>query len=124
MVIINKMKTPTYIKEIQKRLPDNIVIQNETSFEFTEDEFLGILSWIKNFNEHYKQFEKSKQPYVMFPIISKRLKLDFGLYNHPSNLADESNGKFIVYISSNERLTSVPGNKPITVKEIINTWKL
>ena len=60
----------------------------------------------------------------MFPIISKSLKLDFGLYNHPSNLADESNGKFIVYISSNERLTSVPGNKPITVKEIINTWKL
>ena len=119
------MKTSTYIKEIQKRLPDDIVIQNETSFEFNEDEFLGILSWMKNFNEHYKQFGKSKQPYVLFPIISKRLRLDFGLYNYPSNLADKSNGKFIVYISSNKkRLTAVLDNKPITVKEIINIWQL
>lgn len=124
MVILTKMKTSTYIKEIQKRLPDDIIIQNSSSFEFNEDEFLVILSWIKNFNEHYKQFGKSKHPFIKYPIISKRLRLDFGLYNFPSSLADESNGKFIIYIASNSRITAVKNNKPITVKEIINTWQL
>ena len=82
------MKTAKYIIEIQKRLPDDIIIQNETSFEFNEDEFVSILSWIKNFNEHYKIFGKEIQPYVMFPIISKRLRLDFGLYNFPNTLEE------------------------------------
>lgn len=119
-----KMKTLTYIKEIQKRLPDDIIIQNETSFEFNEDEFLGILSWIKNFNEHYNQFGKTKSPYIMYPIISKRLRLDFGCYNYPSDSNGENRGKFIIYISSNSRITALINNKPITVKELINTWKL
>lgn len=118
------MQTLSYIKEIQKRLPDDIIIQNETSFEFNEDEFLGILSWIKNFNEHYKQFAKTKHPYVMFPVISKRIRLDFGLYNFPSDLENENKGKFIIYISSNSKITASIDNKPTTLNEIINTWKL
>jgi hypothetical protein len=118
------MKKINYLDEIQKRLPDDIIIQDETSFEFNEDEFLGILSWIKNFNEHYKKFGKTAQPYVMFPIISKRLRLDFGLYNYPSDLSNENKGAFIIYISSNSRVTASVNNRPITVTELINKWRL
>ena len=117
------MKTAQYIIEIQKRLPDDIIIQNETSFEFNEDEFVSILSWIKNFNEHYKIFGKEKQPYVMFPIISKRLRLDFGLYNFPNTL-EENKGCYIIYISENGKLSNGTTKKNITVKELITTWQL
>lgn len=114
----------TYIKEIQKRLPDDIIIQNETSFEINEDEFLGILSWIKNFNEHYKEYGKTKHLNIIFPIISKRLRLDFGFYNIANDLSGENNGKFIIYIASNSRVTIKIYKSPITIKEIIETWKL
>ena len=33
------------IKEIQNRLPESIRVIDETKFEFTEDEFVGILCW-------------------------------------------------------------------------------
>lgn len=117
------MKTQTYLKEIQKRLPDDIIIQNETSFEFNEDEFVSILSWIKNFNQHYKLFGKKEQPYLMFPLISKRLRLDFGLYNYPNNLEVNKDG-FIIYISENGKLMNGTTKKNITVKRLITTWQL
>jgi len=117
------MKTLTYIKEIQKRLPDDIIIQNETSFEFNEDEFVSILSWIKNFNEHYKEYGKREQPNVIFPIISKRLRLDFGLYNFPSD-TEINKGKYIIYISENGKLMNGTTKQNISIKELISTWKL
>ena len=42
------------LKEIQKRLPENITVTDSTNFDFTDDEFLGILSWLKYFNNHYE----------------------------------------------------------------------
>ncbi|QBN18417.1 hypothetical protein [Flavobacterium nackdongense] len=117
------MKTSKYLIEIQKRLPDDIIIQNETSFEFTEDEFVSILTWIKNFNEHYRIFGKSEQPYIKFPIISKRLRLDFGLFNYPNEL-EINKGGFIIYISENGKLLNGTTKKNITVKELITTWQL
>ena len=115
------MKTLTYLEEIQKRLPDDVLIQNETTFEFNEDEYIGILSWIKNFNKHYEIFGKSEHPYVKFPIISKRLRLDFGLYNFPSDLEDKNKGKYIIYISSNLGLLTFKNEPPQTIKELIRT---
>lgn len=117
------MKTTKYIIEIQKRLPDDIIIKNETSFEFSEDEYISILSWIKYFNEHYKIFGKEKQPCIMYPIISKRLRLDFGLYNFPNPL-EENKGGYIIYISENGKLLNGSIKKNITVKELVVTWKL
>ena len=103
------------IKEIQKRLPDNIKIVDETKFDITEDEFIGILSWIKYYNAHYKKFEKKEHPDVIFPIISKRLRLDFGLYRFPSDV-EHQKGDFVVYLSDNYPKQSC--------KNIINTWHL
>ena len=48
------MKKYCLLKQIQKRLPDEIVIFDETNFNFTEDEYISILSWIKNFNYHFQ----------------------------------------------------------------------
>lgn len=98
------------IKEIQKRLPEDITIVDETTFDITEDEFVGILSWIKFFNQHYAQFGKNQYPQMMFPIISKRLWLDFGLYRM------ESDG-----IKNNILLCAA---KKETLKELIDRWKL
>jgi len=113
----------SYLSQIQKRLPDDIIIQDETIFEFTEDEYVGILSWIKYFNEHYIQYKKEKLPSVKIPIISKRIRLDFGLYNIPCDIEDNK-GKFIIYISSNIRFTNEKIIKNPIVKDLINTWNL
>ena len=48
------MKNLAFLKQIQKRLPDEIVIFDETNFNFTEDEYISILSWIKYFNYHFQ----------------------------------------------------------------------
>ncbi|SEJ34548.1 hypothetical protein SAMN04487995_4323 [Dyadobacter koreensis] len=91
------------------------------SFEFTEDEFVGILSWLKYFNDHYKQYYKQAIPGVMNPVVSKRLRLDFGLYIVSCD--NESNrGKFVLYISENK--TSGPKVAVPDVKSLINTWHL
>lgn len=115
------MTKSTYLRQIQQRLPGDLIIEDETSFEFTEDEFVGILSWLKYFNDHYKQYHKQAIPGVMNPVVSKRLRLDFGLYNAACD--NESNrGKFVVYISENK----TPGPKLAApdVKSLINTWHL
>lgn len=41
-----------YLQEFQKRLPDDILIEDETNFEVTDDEYVSILSWFKYFKEH------------------------------------------------------------------------
>lgn len=117
------MKKETCLKAIQKRLPDDLIIQDETTFEFTDDEYVSILSWLKLFNQHYRKHGKSKQPDMLFPIISKRLRLDFGLYWIPND-QQENHGKHIIYISPNGQLLNGTIKKNLTVKEVINTWTL
>ncbi len=65
------MKKTSIIKELQKRLPDDLVIHDETSFEDTDDEYVSMLCWLKCFNEHYERYGRDEQPTVIFPIISK-----------------------------------------------------
>lgn len=108
------MNTGKFLKEIQKRLPDDIRIINETSFELTEDEFLGILSWLKYFNRHYQIHKKSGAPEIQSPIISKRIRLDFYFYWISENIKNKET-EFCIYIVSNYKNT---------LKEIINTYKL
>ncbi len=117
------MKKSSYIKEIQKRLPDNILIEDETIFEFTEDEYVSILSWIKFFNEHYKEYGKDKNPSVLFPLISKRLRLDFGLYRFPSDV-EKNYGEHVIYLTENRRGSKAKVRASPTVRELIATWNL
>ncbi len=107
------------IKEIQKRLPDDIKVVDETKYEFTEDEFLSILCWIKFFNHHYDNYGKTHYPFILFPIISKRLRLDFGLYGVRSE-CEPLKGNYNIYISDNIKNTK--GRK--TLVNFINQWGL
>ncbi len=117
------MKKLSLIKNIQKRLPDDIIVEDETIFEFTDDEYLSILSWIKCFNKHYEIHGKKKVMPVQFPIISKRLRLDFTFYNIPCDL-EQNKGKYIIYISANGRQNDGSIKKNISAKELVNTWNL
>jgi len=103
-----------YIKRIKKRLPKDITFKDESNFKLTQDEFLGILSWIKYFNNHYVKYGKNKIPDIIFPVISKRLFLDFGLYCFPSDHKDEL-GLHVIYLSA---------NKDNNLNSLINTWEL
>lgn len=107
------------ITEIQKRLPRDIKIVDETQYEFTEDEFLGILSWLKFFNSHYKKFGKTEHPELLFPIISKRIRLDFGVYCVKSEY-EPSKGNHNIYISDN--IKNIRGRKAID--NFITQWSL
>ena len=117
------MKKETCLKEISKRLPKDIIIEDETPFELTDDEYISILSWIKYFNAHYKEHGKEKHPDVIFPIISKRLRLDFGLYRFPSDTII-NRGKHVIYLSQNGKLLNGGVKKNMTIKGLINTWQL
>ena len=116
------MTKSTQLKEIQKRLPENIYVVDETNFDFTEDEFISILSWVKYFKNHYEKKAKTEHPDILFPIISKRLRLDFGLYRFPSDVEGEK-GKHNIYISNNGKLLTGKIEKQ-SVKKIIATWQL
>jgi hypothetical protein len=108
-----------YLAEIQKRLPDDIIIVDETNFDFTEDEYVIALSWIANFNVHYKEHGKSKFPNVVFAMVSKRLRLDFGLY-----LASDGEEPAI-YLSSNiKKPMSGKSRTTITYRQVIKEWNL
>lgn len=102
------MKKKVMLNKIQDRLVDNIKIVDRTNFEFSEDEFISILSWIKCFNKYYDESGKEKTFLMQLPIISKRLWLDFAYHNIPS---DEENdkGNFSIYINklNNETLKSL-----------------
>lgn len=116
------MNKQRQLKEIQKRLPDDIMIVDETSFDFTEDEYVSILCWIKFFNQHYEQFGKNKYPKLMFPIISKRLRLDFGLYRVASD-GELCKGCYNIYLSENGKGLDGKIRKQ-SIKEIIQIWQL
>jgi hypothetical protein len=111
------------LKELQKRLPDQLILEDETSYDFTEDEYLGMLCWIKYFNIHYKEKEKTELPPIIFPLISKRLRLDFGLYIVPNKITELNRGKHIIYISENGKGLDGKVQKQ-TLKQMINTWNL
>ncbi len=117
------MKKETCLKEILKRLPNDIIVEDETDFEFTDDEILSILSWIKYFSKHYEEHGKEELPKVVFPIISKRLRLDFGLYCTPCDI-DKNRGKYVIYLSQNGKLLNGTVKKNISLKDLINTWHL
>ena len=117
------MRKSILINNIQKRLPPEIIIHDETDFKFTDDEYVSILSWIKCFNEHYKINGKNEGMPVQLPMISKRIRLDFGLYRVPCDL-EENNGKYIIYISANGKQNDGKIKKKITVDELVNTWNL
>ncbi|MFV8345102.1 hypothetical protein [Flavobacterium sp. ZB4P13] len=55
----------------------------------------------------------------MFPLIPKRLRLDFGLYNYPNNLEVNKDG-FIIYISENGKLMNGTTKKKYYCKGINN----
>lgn len=117
------MKKSTAIKEIQNRLPTDIILEDETTIEFTDDEFVSILSWIKYFKKHYEVYGKDKNTLVQLPVISKRIRLDFGLYRFPSDI-ENNRGKHVIYISDNGKRMDGTTNSEISVKEIINTWNI
>src|SRR5690606_31881964 len=117
------MKKSRHLNQIQKRLPDDLIIHDETNFEFTDDEYVVILSWIKFFNKHYQKHQKNKLPEILFPIISKRLRLDFGLYITPNDL-QENHGKHIIYLCPNAKMLNGTIKKNISVKDIVDTWSL
>jgi hypothetical protein len=56
------MRKNTCLKEIRNRLPADIILEDETPYDLTEDEFISILSWISFFNEHYKKHGKERHP--------------------------------------------------------------
>ena len=117
------MKNLAFLKQIQKRLPDDIVIFDETNFNFSEDEYISILSWIKYFNYHYQKFGKNELPIITYPIISRRLRLDFGLYHLPSTLKN-SLGMNIIYISNNAQLSKSHNKQDVSLAEFVETWSL
>lgn len=90
----------TFLKIVQSKLPEDIIIEDSTNFEFTEDEYIGMLSWIQYFNDHYTEYKKQSKTKIQRPLISKRLQLDFGHYNIPCDL-ERNKGKYIVYIIEN-----------------------
>lgn len=110
------------LKIIKERLPLEISIIDETPFEFSDDEIVGILSWIKYFNIHYEKFKKDQLPDILFPIISIRLRMDLGLY-HIKNDKEPMKGHFVIYLTQNGKRLDGKIEKQ-TVKSIINTWKL
>ncbi|WP_055445531.1 hypothetical protein [Lacinutrix himadriensis] len=117
------MNKTIILKNIQKRLPENIIIQDETQYEFNDDEYLSILSWIKCFNKHYETYGMSKGVSVQFPIISKRIRLDFGLYRIPCEL-EYNKGKHIIYISSNGKRMDGSIDTNITTTKLIREFNL
>tara|TARA_B100002049_G_scaffold237186_1_gene226687 strand:+ start:11524 stop:11826 length:303 start_codon:yes stop_codon:yes gene_type:complete len=100
-------------------------VQDDTCLEITDDEFIGILLWIKYFNYHYKEHGKEKYPDIKSPVISKRIHIDFGLYNIPSDV-ESNRGKYIIYICNNDNriYDEKTKIKKYSVKEVIDTWYL
>ncbi|MGL5636913.1 MAG: hypothetical protein ACRDD0_08505 [Bacteroidales bacterium] len=110
------------LKEMQARLPERIMLFDETSFDFTEDEYISMLCWIKYFNKHYALYGMNRGIDMPFAIISKRMHLDFGLYNIPHK-HEALEGDYFIYISESGKCLDgkVRGN---TIKKIVSRWSL
>lgn len=117
------MRKSTCIGQIQKRLPSDIILQDQTPFEFTDDEFIVMLSWIKYFNRHYENDGMNEHPTIQFPQVSKRMYLDFSLYRFPSS-TETNKGKHVIYITANGKRLDGLITKNLTVKDLINSWGL
>lgn len=119
------MKKEILIQQIQKRLPNDIVVQDDSCLEITDDEFVGILSWIKYFCSHYREYRKDKYPDIIRPVISKRIHLDFGLYRFPSD-TEINKGKYIIYINNNDCALADEKTKinKFSLKEVIDSYHL
>ncbi len=91
------MKKITMLKKIQQVLPKGISLIDSTKIEFTIDEYFAILSWIKCFQIHYKEFGKTKHMTVHTTVVSKRIFIDFALYRFPSEVPEDK-GKNCIYI--------------------------
>jgi hypothetical protein len=115
------MKKTTQIKEIQKRLPDDIIIEDLSKIEeFTEDEFLVILGWIDAFNNHYRRYGKNVEetfyPHCVF--VSTRLFIDFYFYNKKDNRGEAAK-EYLIYLES-----VTEGSKAHRRKKFVNDWNL
>ena len=118
------LKKITFQQKIQNRLPSDLVLEDETSFsEFTDDEYIVALSWIKSFKEHYAEYGKTETPANTFPMVSKRLRLDFGLYTHPAE-TEKNKDKHVIYLSENRQLTKTGKPKTPSVSHLEAKWQL
>lgn len=118
------MNNPRSLKEFQNRLPDDIIIVDGTNVDFTEDEYVVILSWLKSFNKHYMKYEKNENFPIVYAIVSTRLRLDFGVYRFPIEEGDYK-GKHIIGILRNDKQLNGKLNQSwLKVKHIVNTYKL
>ncbi len=109
------MKKSTMLKKIQKELPKDIYLINNTTIELTTDEYFAILSWIKVFLIHHKEFDKTKHLTLHTPVVSTRVFIDFALCRFPSKLPEEK-GKNCIYIG--ELKKRISANKSRYYSEI------
>lgn len=116
------MTKTNYLKQFQKRLPDDIKIVDEVPYEFTEDEIVSILCWLKYFNHHYSINGKNEYPQIMFPVVSKRMHLDFGLYIGKSE-TEPFKGQHNIYITENGKLLTGKVEKQ-SLEKVIKIWNL
>ena len=102
------MKTSIMLKKIQEQLPKDIYFVDNTTLKLTIDEYYAVLSWIKCFTKHYKEFGKTKHMPVHTPVVSRRVYIDFALYRFPSEVPEEKS-KNCIYI--NELKKRISENK-------------
>lgn len=117
------MKKINYLRAIQARLPIEILLKDDIHFDFTEDEYVVILSWIKNFNEHYKLNGKNENMLTPIVLISKRLRIDFYFYRFPKENGEDV-GKHFIYLGANNRNFEGQGKPTYSVKELEKTFQL
>ena len=94
------MKKDAYLKKVQKKLPSEIDLIDETSFEFSLDEQLGVIGWINYFNTHYRKEGKSNIPDIQIIEISSRFVIDLGLYTIP-HTSSRGENKHEIYLRPN-----------------------
>lgn len=111
------MKKQTYLKEIQKRLPQDIFISDETNIDFTEDEFVCILFWIKIYNKYPDLFGTAK--HIQHVFISKRIQVDFSFHNTATE-----KGEYLIYITLNKKITPAGKEGIYSLRELIHDYHL
>ena len=84
-------------------MQDNYQIVDVTSFEFTDDEILAILSWLKFLNKHIEEKGREVKMPIQFAIVSSRLRIDFALTHLPSDQPNEE-GRNVVYLSAYNKM--------------------
>lgn len=116
----NKSK---HLIEVKNRMPDGILVDDETCFEWTDDEYVAILSWIKCFKNHNKILDNTKNTFISVAVISKRLYVDFSFYNL-EQLSDDNRKENIIYIRQNGQLINGTFLNNMSADTVIKTHKL